>query len=894
MHRQNKIKISKQTIAQTFKFDCDRFLRFQLSSDEEKENIGIQEITPGNVRPGVQLMQEAGNKWEIDKYDDLILAYGIDNVEHVRDTDIDERLGVKKFKVVKDLVAILNRENPPIAVIEAEFQIPASVSVELKEACDRFNIEPSKAIPDIIWIRPFASNSPLIEEDGDQDPEYELHVIDVKLAAEASLKHFTEVTFYALSLDRFLRENNLISKYRVSAKGLVWPGSHDANEFRNKVRTFESEGKPDPVLDALNDTLIPVPYEIYEVHVRRFLKDKLIPILETPPLEASWHVSSKCQLCQYLDFCSEMAANQKHLSMIPWLNKSQADLLRSEGITTTEELAENIETDSEIWQRIKSNNYQLKADELGLKARALAIKEDEVKIISERNTLMMPRFVNMRVFLTIHFDPGSGITFAMGAKSVYFKPNRTEDNSPIVREQVFIVDRVEQLNPNTERNRLVEFIDIVNEWLTEVHNDNEVIRAQRQANRERDSAFGKASAHVFFWSSIEVKQFKRMIERHMGHPDVVDRIELLIRLFPPDSVLPPDTGYYRSQPGTIVKGIIKQLAGLPIPYDYTLFETANSFFPRQKEDGTSFSFFNPYGFWTKLNDQIPFERAYEIWKDNVFLKHTSGRNYTRDEIVDVLKQSIKNYISALQHITDALGRNCGEQLKLKKPPFSAAPLRQKNIPDQSRKLVTFSKLNAITREIENLNKTALPVDEKEARFFSIRGMIDRTNQYTNEVNELLANDPELTENRIYVFEFSENSKDAKVKEGDFLCCISNESSEGSIYDYWYEVLGHSFYEALDILSQEQINKPEKKVRTKISDMFQVQILKLVTNNTPPYIIVKTSDYNADMFELGVRLGILNLDEPIVLDDVFIDFESADVEKVLRLIGGKASRKKKKR
>jgi len=891
-------RLGKQTLAQTFKFDCDRFLRFQLANNEEKVELGIEDIALGKIRPGVQLMQEAGNKWEIDKYEDLISVYGEDKIGFVRDDEEDERLGVKKFKVVRNLIEILSREMPPSAIIEGEFQIPNSVSHELNEACERFGIEPSKAIPDILWIRPFDTGSPLIGEPNDGSPEYEIHVIDVKLAAEASLKHFTEVTFYALSLDRFLRENNLISKYRVSAKGLVWPGSHDANEFRNLVNRFVAENNPSPIDDALADTLIAVPYEVYEVHVKRFFKNKLIPILETDPLDANWHVSSKCQLCQYLNYCMEMAADQKHLSRIPWLNQSQATLLRNEGINNTEKLTEEINRDSEVWQKIKSNNYQLKADELGLKARALALEETDIKIISDRKTLLMPHFVNMSVYLTIHFDPGSGITFAMGAKCVYFKPDRQQGEPPEIREQIFIVDRVEQLSPDTERNRLIELIDLVNDWFIEVHNDNEAIRAQRQSNSERDRAFGKASTHVFFWSSIEVKQLKRMVERHMSHPDVVSRVELLLRLFPPDSVLPIDVETYKSQPGTIVKGVVKQLLGLPITHDYTLFETANNFFPYIKEDGTTFRYFNKYGFWTKLNDQIPFERAYEVWKDDVFLRHreiTPGRGrrkYTRTEILQGLDQSVKTYLNALQRVVMNIGTNCRDQLKLKKPPFSAAPLRQMNLPEQSRKLATFSKLNAITQEIEDLHKSALPIDEKEARFLSIRGMNHKPNQYQTIISQLRKTKPELVGSEILAFEFSEDSKDAKLKEGDFLCCISNETMEDSINNYWYSAMGLGFSEALALLNQEGISNPNRKVRTKLSGMFQVEILRLVTNIRPPYIILKVSNFNSEMFAFGLDQGILDLQSPIVLDYVYKDFESQEIERVLRLIGGRAPRRRR--
>lgn len=34
-------KLDKGTLALTFKFDCDRFLRFRLASDAEKDRLGV-------------------------------------------------------------------------------------------------------------------------------------------------------------------------------------------------------------------------------------------------------------------------------------------------------------------------------------------------------------------------------------------------------------------------------------------------------------------------------------------------------------------------------------------------------------------------------------------------------------------------------------------------------------------------------------------------------------------------------------------------------------------------------------------------------------------------------------------------------------------------------------
>lgn len=892
-------KLGKQTIAQTFKFNCDRYLRFELASNEEREQIGIDNIELGKMRPGVQLMIEAANKWEADKYQDLIDCVGKDNILYDLEAKVNARIGIKPFKNVPNIFKHLSVEHPPYAIIEGIFEVPDSVSPSFKIAREEFGIKLTKANPDIIWVRPFSSASPLIRTT-DTDPEFELHIIDVKMASEASLKHFTEVTFYAFALAEAIKEEGLDNRFQVSAKGLIWPGSHDNNKFRNLFNGFKAKGDVDPVLSALNYTLEEVPYEVYEIHVRKFLDERFLNILRTKPFDTSWHVSSKCQLCQYLGFCEEQAERTDHLCRVAWLNQGQADLIRQNGISTTAELYEAIFTSSIKWQTIKSENHQLKADQLALKARTKAIQTNEPEIIKERKCGLMPNWIDMNIFLTIHFDPGTGLTFAMGAKRVYFNSGRQKGDAPIVNEQIFIIDKVDSLNPDTEKNRLIEFIDLVTSWFMEADSVNTTISNERNDRHERDSDFGKIKVHVFFWNQLEVKQLLRMIERHMTDPKVVDRVELLIRLFPPDSILPPDIEAFKSQPGTVVKDVVRQLVGLPLSHDYTLLEAASTFFPNLKSDGDPFIYYATYGFRTDLNDQIPFERAYELWKDDVFLKHSKKRNnseftddekkrginrYTRGEILEGLNRTVKTHLNAIQHIVNKLREKSGNQLTLKKGGFSASPPSKIRVPEVARQLITFQKLDAITHEIENRHQISLPIDEKEARFISIRGLSPAIgSNYKISIDEIKLSDPTFIDSDLRAFTFSTSSKDAKIKEGDFLCALTNEENLIQFDLPWFKHLGLNFYEGQELMSNYGITQ-QWNFNKKICDLIQVSVIKLFTIEDPPFVILEIKD--PQLFQFSIDNGIIDMSQPMVLDPLYKDFDSKELEDVLRMIGGRA-------
>lgn len=869
-------KFGKNTIAQTFKFDCDRFLRFQTLENEDKLKLDIKN-SDIRERKGIGLMTKEGHKWEEDIYKDLIKVIGNDNLRYPDDLFKEEK--EDKLKYI-DLLEILKSENIPFAIFEGQFEVSGNI-LGIKDFKKKYNLNFSRARPDILWIRPIGTNSPLIKEEG-KNPSYELHIVDIKLAAEPSLKHFTEVTYYALVLFEFLKENNLTDKFAVSAEGFIWPGNHDSNAFKKLCTEFKENGDPNFVNSALLETLVPVPYEVYQVHVKQFFRDRLTRVLEQKSEDCEWHVSNTCQLCEYLGYCSQKAIDENHLSLIPWLTRSQANIIRKYGIRSVEDLNKAISSNSKEWEDIKKESYQIRADEKAISARVKALINNEVVIINDRKSALMPKRTDMNIYLTVHFDPGTGITFAMGAKLVYFKPNLENGTPPLKEEKTFIVERVDNFNPEVERKRLIELIQTIADWIYMANDDNLEIKEQRKAQGIRDSKSGKARAHIFFWNSTEITQLKRMLERHMDNPDMIESLNLLLDLFPPNNYL-PDPDYFESQPGTIVKDVIKNLIGLPLAHDYNLIETANLFFPNTREDGSKYEYRIPYGFSTKMNDQILYERAYEIWKDDVQLTHFNtnpkreARKYTKDEIYEGIKETIKTRINALEHIANKLRENCKEQLILIKSPVSTKKSYSPKIPLRSNQILAFQKLDSISTKIENFQARALPVEERESKFISIRNLrLVNKNDYSDYIKNIYGNIPDW----VHVFTFSPDSKDAKIREGSFLLSLLNEDSS-NMDAKWYFLLNLSYQEAEKLISEEGLENYH--TRKTVSELLNVTLLKMEVSSDIPFLLLKFGDEKA--FNFAVKQGFLNLEKPMILDPMVRDFDSKELQNVFEAIGG---------
>jgi hypothetical protein len=273
-------RLKKNDIARTFKHDCDRQLRISLGPRIEVASSGITPEKDPGPRPGIRLVQDAGHEWERQKFQDVVSAFGGEsNVCFYRPDSTGP------FEEV-DLIGELKSAAPRHVIVEGGFTVPASLSPSIPRLQADCQLELQAARPDIILIRRYPTGAPLLGDiDPESPPEFEVHVIDVKLAAEPSLRHFTEVTFYAMALAAALREDGLQGRYAVAAQGFVWPGTYDEGKFRSDVATARQDGVAAPEEYALAEQLVAVPYEVYSVHVEQFLEERLPRVLDTAPEE---------------------------------------------------------------------------------------------------------------------------------------------------------------------------------------------------------------------------------------------------------------------------------------------------------------------------------------------------------------------------------------------------------------------------------------------------------------------------------------------------------------------------------------------------------------------------------------------------------------------------------
>lgn len=884
--------LSKGIVAFTFKFDCDRFLRYRLSTRAERDPQGLavpEAQTEKDKRPGIGLVTKEGSLWEAHCYDDICELAGNSVVFNLSD-EIDKKLRRHRYLEVDNLQELLEAPNPPSFVIEASFKIPLdqgglnALEQYIRDHPGR--LDGAVGRPDLLWIEPFDGSTTLLPG-STSTPEFVINIIDVKMAAEPSLRHFVEVTFYAFGLQSWLREVGLHARYAVAAAGRVWPGTHDRFEFKHKVNAKAAAGSTAPLREALVDTTHTVPHEAYWPRVREFLNERVPTVLEMGAHDTSWHVSAKCQLCEYSDHCRQAATGQAdHLSQLPGLSAGQVVLLQQAGIGTLSELRREFESPTGRWSELKAEHQKFRAEDAALRARVQALATKAVVPISKRKTTLMPRWASRQIYLTTHFDPGTGLSFVFGARSVYFPPDRQPGDKPLTEEKVFLVDHLSAGGmADAEKDSFLEFCATIRRWLEETASDSARVGAENEA-LPSGSKKPSVSIQVYMWDQIEAKQLGRVLMRHMANEAVLSQAAFLLRFFPAEKEL-RETDSSGAPPVTIVRPIVKQLLALPEPFDYGIWRTR--YWLHSQPKGREF--LRPrYGFQWDLSDQIPFERAYELWHREILLTHAGemegttykpGRKYDRPELMDGLRQTASMFTSALEDIVRAMQTQHGDRLLLRKDPFQLAGDIDfpKTFPKESREMLVHAKLNAVAADLENRELLARPIEEREASFYCIRDLVQYNSRESGALIDAARQDRRYVDKLLLSFRFSEGSRDTRLKEGDFLLVLRNEDSEADINDRWYTALGcRNRTEAMALPFWP--TDPSLQ-NAKLRSWLQVSIARLDTVGDVPLIVVAA---DPGILRRAQEAGLVDLDKPLVLDPYTRDFNTVQIDKALRALG----------
>ena len=600
-----------------------------------------------------------------------------------------------------------------------------------------------------------------------------------------------------MALAGWLADQDLDQSYVVVPDGAVWPGSHDASNLLRECRRLAAQVITPTVKqlwDAMRKDLEFVPFEVFALRIRRFLQIDVPQALVKPWRALEWHVDNRCSFCEYLgeprpaspsdphvaphpDHCLPMAKGHDHVSRVAFVSQGARLSLAQAGISQVTALA-GLQHTSPVFDKHQS----LRATRTVVAGRAMSLQTGHVAIPPLSGTsASMPRWADLHVYLSVDFDIGSAITAAFGLRAFWREPRAFR--SPLTTKRKIRAWPHRTPGGTALNTWIVDDRDLAAEhreliaFLQEIHNilawcqqeDQQTLTAASLAGL---SGAGKADyrtkVQFYMWDSLQYDHLARVIGRHLHAILSNPTINYLAWLFPPEELLPnPDLVTQRA-PITIVRDVVRGLLAAPVEHYYSLIELARVYHEQGLPANVAAFSMHPL-FSTPLSDQIPSERAHEIWA-----KVTAPRHWQQQ--MTTYAETVGKRLSALETVTKRLEADLRQQLSHTAPFIQLGPpIRQTGVSVDGQLWYAFARLNAALEELDVYQTRAMPPHERSARFRSARLAFRLTG-----VAERLALGQLSIASRQgrRVYKMNSDSRDVKAKVGDFTFALAPENVGG--------------------------------------------------------------------------------------------------------------------
>jgi hypothetical protein len=367
----------------------------------------------------------------------------------------------------------------------------------------------------------------------------ELTIIDIKATRRATPFHKTQVAFYVRVLEEVIREMKL-PNLTISDYGEIWRVADHA--------TAEST-------DFEVDRFALTPYlRLVDDFCANILPDIARKKLGDGVDETFFHVYFKCEQCSFLEHCRrsigpERVASTRDVSVVAGLTHEAKRTLNKRGILNVGQLAS-----AEGLARMPGLSWSLSKRAPLLVTRAKSLAADTVLRTEDEHTYLMPSKIDSALLISVDHDPVDDRIAALGYTRI--------DNGKPARPPSIVVPKSSSLDD--ERDALIQVLSELILDLTQIDGHNFAIEEGRS---QATSLF----AHIFFYEPAEAINLQAAIGRHLDSDAIRNGLLHLVRLFPPEDVVPePEFRGVHHLPATALRTVIEQLFALPVAVAYDL------------------------------------------------------------------------------------------------------------------------------------------------------------------------------------------------------------------------------------------------------------------------------------------------------------------------------------
>jgi hypothetical protein len=771
-------KVDKQALSSHVRTRCERQLRLSIATNAERAAQGMPGEQP--PRPGLQDARAEGLRWQHEKVTDLVNTFGAGAVladanltptgVHYRPVELDPAL--------TSATAAISPTAPTIYIVEPVLAIGPAFEAALGIAGHRtaLGLEYAELRPDLVELSPRSGAAELeVLPSGEtrpltpSDSRLRLRVIDIKLTAEPSPGYFAEVTLYSMALAGWLTDHQRDGQFVVTASAALWPGSHDASNLsrtvQHAVATTGAPPTPDEMRSALAEDLEEVPFEVFVPEVRRFFTEHVPGVLAKVWTDTEYHVDNRCKGCPFLGapwldgqgnptaqagHCVPVAQASGHLSRVAYVSPGARTALEHAGVADVASLAGRQANDPAL-----GGHHVLRGSRTVVRERADVLHAQRPAALAPDSgtSATMPKWADLRIHLSVDFDASSAITAAFGVQAFWLEPTAfgapagTQRNHRAWNAQVWMVD---QRSVAAEQRELLAFLAHLESILSTAHGLN------------ADTTY-----QIYIWDRLQLKHLARVIGRHLPAILADPTVRDLAWLFPSEELVPDPEAISRRSPLTVLRDVVRSMVAAPIDHYYSLLSLARQYHAASLP--TQFAGFSVHPlFEDPLSDQIPSERAHEVWS------RSTNPNRPWLQQIGTFEETVKTRLRAAETVRRRLEDDLRGQLRTTAPKIRSGGMQpEPGISQMSQLWLAHARINAAFEELDVAAVRAMPPHERESRFRSARLSTLLTGPARAQA--LAASGITRAQAGDLVYEMRPESSEVRIREGDFDVAVVPEA-----------------------------------------------------------------------------------------------------------------------
>lgn len=555
--------------------------------------------------------------------------------------------------------------------------------------------------------------------------QFELTIIDVKATRRATAFHKTQVAFYARVLKSLLDEIKILDT-SVGMTGEIWriKDEGSANSDQWDVEEFAL----DPYVRLVD--------EFCAKHLPEIASKEVGSGVD----QTQFHVYFKCEQCNFLEHCrsaidEKNPAYSRDVSAVAGLTHEAKRSLQRLGVTSVGQLAT-----AKGLAQAPGISWSLSRRAGLLVDRAVSLSQGAILRTEEQNTYLMPPRIDAALIVSVDHDPVDDRIASLGYRRV--------DNGIIKSDLVKVVRSGES------RDEITAIVDV----LTALISDLTAIDAHN-ASIEGDD--GQAVyAHILFYEPSEVINLQAAIGRHLDDDRIRTGLLHLVRLFPPDDLVPePEFRGVHHLPATALRTVLEQLWAIPVSVAYDLRQVSQAVFGN--EDPRAY------------RPLKAFERPFSSLLSIDVIRDLRENGEIRTSFEDV-RRDVADRLSAVQALTEWIllqnreaVTNGKALLRLSKRPF--------------RFQATFDPLNAVDLDVllacELLENRAGMLDA----LISLAKPAERRRDSGKCFANLFFRDSQKRGGRVYMqFDVPIESQNAELHAGEFGLILTDDDPDNRL------------------------------------------------------------------------------------------------------------------